>query len=261
MPTAKPYLLDNAESEAEQRMDVLAGLYDAETRRALLGAGLTAGWHCLEVGGGGGSVASWMAETCAPGGSVLCTDIDTRHIAPRHPNLRIERHDITQDPLPAASFDLIHSRLVLMHLPARETVLQKLVAALKSGGWLVIEDFDVRGAPPDPAINPAETHFASSEAMRKYMTGGGVDPRWGRRLYGQFHVNGLVEVDAQGRVQMFDGRIGADLMRVNFEQIGGKLVEAGLLSESQLAGDLARIARGEFVWPSPVMWTVRGKKP
>jgi hypothetical protein len=61
---------------------------------------------------------------------------------------------------------------------------------------------------------------------------------------------------------MFAGHnAGVELMRVNFEQIGAKLVAGGLISAAQLAADLDRIARGEFVWPSPVMWTVIGRKP
>lgn len=51
-------------------------------------------------------------------------------------------HDIVKDPLPAHSFDLIHARLVLAHLPARDQVLPRLVASLRPGGWLVVEDFD-----------------------------------------------------------------------------------------------------------------------
>jgi len=262
MQTAKPYLLDNADAEAARRMEILARLYDADTRKALTEVGLAPGWQCLEVGGGGGSVATWMAERCAPGGSVLCTDIDPRHIAARHSNLRVEQHDITQDPLPAAHFDLIHARLVLMHIPARDDVLARLVVALKPGGWLVIEDFDVMAVPPDASINPAEAQFAATDAMRRYMTGGGADPRYGRRLFGRFQERGLVEVDARGYVMMFAGHnAGVELMRVNFEQIGAKLVEGGLISAEQLAADLERISRGEFVWPSPVMWTVCGRKP
>jgi SAM-dependent methyltransferase len=262
MTTARPYLLDNSDAEAARRMEILAQLYDTDTRKSLAGVGLAPGWNCLEVGGGGGSVAAWMAECCAPGGSVLCTDIDPRHIEARHPNLRVERHDITQDPLPPAYFDLIHARLVLMHIPARDDVLTRLVAALKPGGWLVIEDFDVMAVPPDISINPAESQFAATDAMRKYMTGGGADPRYGRRLFGRFQERGLVEVDARGCVMMFAGHnAGVELMRVNFEQIGAKLVEGGLISADQLAADLERISRGEFVWPSPVMWTVAGRRP
>jgi SAM-dependent methyltransferase len=203
-----------------------------------------------------------MAERCAPGGSVLCTDIDPRHIAGGPANLRVERHDITRDPLPAAHFDLVHARLVLMHIPARDEVLTRLVTALKPGGWLVIEDFDVMAVPPDVGIDPAEAHFAATDAMRRYMTAGGADPRYGRRLFGRFQARGLEAVSADGRVMMFAGHnAGVELMRVNFEQIGAKLVAGGLISAAQLAADLDRIARGEFVWPSPVMWTVIGRKP
>ena len=31
---------------------------------------------------------------------------------------------------------------MLIHVPTREQALTKLVAALKPGGWLVVEDFD-----------------------------------------------------------------------------------------------------------------------
>lgn len=262
MAATSPYLLDNADAEAARRMEILAKLYDPATREALTGVGLAPGWSCLEVGGGGGSVAAWMAERCAPHGSVLCTDIDPRHIAGGPANLRVERHDITRDALPAAHFDLVHARLVLMHIPARDEVLTRLVAALKPGGWLVIEDFDVLAVPPDASINPAEAHFAASEAMRKYLTAGGADPRYGRRLFGRYQEHGLEEIDASGRVMMFAGHnAGVELMRVNFEQIGARLVAGGLIGAAQLAADLERIARGEFVWPSPVMWTVRGRKP
>ena len=95
MATATPYLLDNAQAEAAQRMQVLARLYDATTRRVLSETGIARGWQCLEVGGGGGSVAHWMAERVAPAGSVLCTDLDPRHIAaPRvaEPAHRAARH-------------------------------------------------------------------------------------------------------------------------------------------------------------------------
>src|SRR4051812_22930652 len=93
-PMATPYLLDNADAVAARRMQVLSHLYDATTRRVLSDVGIGAGWQCLEVGGGGGSIAQWMADCVAPTGSVLCTDLDPRHIAvPRSPNLRIERHD------------------------------------------------------------------------------------------------------------------------------------------------------------------------
>jgi hypothetical protein len=59
------------------------------------------------------------------------------------PQIEIQRHDIGSSPLPAQSFDLIHARLVLIHVPVREQALQRMVTALKPGGWLVLDDFDL----------------------------------------------------------------------------------------------------------------------
>jgi trans-aconitate methyltransferase len=62
------------------------------------------------------------------------------------------------DPLPDAAFDLIHARLVLIHVPEREEVLARLVAALKPGGWMVEEEFDSQSLPCDPLRFPGEVH-------------------------------------------------------------------------------------------------------
>jgi SAM-dependent methyltransferase len=263
MATPSRYLLDNADAIAAHRMDALARLYDPASQRALTSAGIAPGWHCLEVGGGGGGVARWMAETVGATGSVLCTDIDPRHIAPAGPaNLHVVRHDAVHDALPEAKFDLAHARLVLLHIPERAAVLEKMIAALKPGGWLVIEDFDSVSVLPDAGANPRELRIETAEALRVYMIRGGVDARFGRSLYGRFKGLGLLDVSTEGRVMMWD-RVngGADLLRINFEQIGEKVVAAGLLSAAQLTADLKRLGEPDFVTPSPIMWVAMGRKP
>jgi SAM-dependent methyltransferase len=263
MATPSRYLLDNADTIAAHRMDALARLYDPASRRALTSAGIAPGWHCLEVGGGGGGVARWMAERVGAAGSVLCTDIDPRHIAPSGlANLHVVRHDIVRDALPESNFDLAHARLVLLHIPERAAVLEKMIAALKPGGWLVIEDFDTVSVLPDLGANPREVRIETAEALRVYMIRGGVDARFGRTLYGRFTGLGLVDVSAEGRAMMWDrANGGADLMRINFEQIGEKVVAAGLLSAEQLRADLKRLEDPAFVTPSPIMWAALGRKP
>jgi SAM-dependent methyltransferase len=262
MAVATPYLLDNAQAEAARRMHVLASLFDAGTQRALTGIGIRDGWDCLELGGGGGTIAHWMAQRVAPAGSVLCTDLDPRHIAPPAlPNLRIRRHDIVRDELPGSGFDLIHARLVLIHIPERGAVLAKLAAALKPGGWLLIEDFDSLSMAPDRTINPHESQLAASDAMRAYMMRGGVEPRFGRTLYGRFRNLGLSQIAAEGRVVMFDrANGGAELLRVNFEQCREPLIAGGFIGATQLDGDIAALDSEEFATPSPVMWTVAGRR-
>jgi SAM-dependent methyltransferase len=256
------YLLDNSQEHAARRMDALPRLFDPTTQRVLLATGVESGWRCLEVGGGGGSIARWLAARVAPRGSVLCTDIDPRHIEAGPANLTFERHDISVDPLEESQFDLIHARLVLIHVPAREAVLERLVAALKPGGWLVIEDFDVLSMVPDANVSPAEVQLVTAEAMRRFMNRGGVNGRFGRTLYGRFRSLGLERISAEARVVMFDEQNGgAELMRINFEQVKERLIGEGFVSAEQWRADRARLDEPDFCVPSPVMWSVIGRKP
>src|SRR4249920_2847968 len=98
------YIFENAAPKAGQRFSSLETLYDPWTIRHLEATGVGPGWQCWEVGGGGGSIAVWLAERCGPTGHALLTDIDPRFLvestALGQPNLEVQRHDIVVDPLP-----------------------------------------------------------------------------------------------------------------------------------------------------------------
>src|SRR4051794_33015496 len=116
--SAPAYLLNNGNPEASRRFDALSTTYDSTTIRHLESLGIGEGWTCLEVGGGGGSIAAWLADRVGPRGRVLATDIDPRFLQSlRLPNVEVQKHNVLTDPLPEAAFDLIHLRLVLIHLP------------------------------------------------------------------------------------------------------------------------------------------------
>ena len=176
--------LDNAWSDEDRRLAGAEQLFDPPTFRHLDTIGITTGMKCLEIGGGAGSVARHMAERVGPTGWVLVTDLDTRHLREiDDPNVEVRVHDICSDPL-EAEFDIIHARLVLEHLPERLNVLDKLVAALRPGGWLLIEDLDWT-----PWLHlPSTRQFAVPSRLARILqtsgschrsTGEGV---WGRLL-------------------------------------------------------------------------------
>src|SRR5215831_15233185 len=144
------YLFDNAaEPEARARMTALAAQHNDATFRYMEKCGIALGWNCLEIGAGDGSVARWMAARVGPAGFVLATDIYPRFVLHKGPaNMEVRVHDIVTAGLPEGVYDLIHARLVLVWLPARLTVLDKLVKALRPGGWLLIEDYDTQLVPP-----------------------------------------------------------------------------------------------------------------
>jgi SAM-dependent methyltransferase len=258
------YALDNAGKQASARFDALAAMYDPITIRHLENLGVGPGWHCLEVGGGGGSIAAWLAARVGPAGRVVVTDIDPRFLETRQvPNLEVRRHDIVNDPLPEAAFDLVHSRLVLLHLPEREKALARMVAALKPGGWLVDEDFDASSMPPNPAINPGEVLLKTLVASRRVMQDRGADDReFARQLFSRLRAHGLVNVSAESCSFMWDfGSPGASLLRANFEQLHTSMIDAGYITEEEFNQDLARLDDPGFMMPSPIMWTVWGRRP
>jgi 2-polyprenyl-3-methyl-5-hydroxy-6-metoxy-1,4-benzoquinol methylase len=81
---------------------------------------------------------------------VLATDLDPR-LPPEdtRANLEIRRFDLVHDVLApedaGGGFDLVHARAVLEHIPSRQRALERLIAAVRPDGWLVVEDIDVAG--------------------------------------------------------------------------------------------------------------------
>jgi SAM-dependent methyltransferase len=257
------YVFDNAGAQAGARFSALGALFDPGTIRHLAELGVAEGWHCLEVGAGGGSIATWLCDRVGAAGHVVATDIDPRFLDAAHrPNLQVRRHDIASDPLPEAAFDLAHARLVLVHLPEREAALGRIVRAVKPGGWLLVEEFDSLSMRPDPAINPEETLLKTFDALQRVMTERGVDMRYGRLLTGRFRAHGLVDVGAEGRLFMTQGGSPwAALCTANFEQLREAMVQSGLVTDEQVDADLRHLEEGGFVAPSSIMWAVWGRRP
>src|SRR5262249_39979846 len=138
--------------------------------------------RCWEVGAGGPSVARGLAARVGPRGQVLATDIEVSPAlaAAAGGPLAGRRHDLARGapPRDRGPFDLVHARLVLVHLPDRERALRTMVDVLRPGGWLLLED-------ADPALQPASVIDAVDDAaalanrlrngFRALMTERGVD--------------------------------------------------------------------------------------
>lgn len=255
-------MLDSV-SNAAERFAALSAIFDTGTRRHLLDRGLAAGWHCLEVGGGGGSIAKWLSERVGDAGRVLVTDVDIRFLkALNIPRLEVLRHDITRDPLPPGAFDLVHTRMVLIHLPDRDDVLRRLIAALKPGGWLVCEEFDGGSSPPDPTVSPGEVVLKTHEAMRRLNEKRGVDRRYGRLLFGRFRALGLAGVGAHAYMSMVQPESPiATLLRASYERRRDAMIDGGYITDEEFDRDLARMEADDFMMPSPIMWTAWGRRP
>ena len=114
--TTEDYLFDNDWKMARERLAALERDRDPATIRCLETIGVAARWRCLEIGGGGGSIAAWLCQRVGATGRVVATDTNTRFLAALdYPWLEVRTHDVITDTLFTAQFDLVHTRLVLTH--------------------------------------------------------------------------------------------------------------------------------------------------
>jgi precorrin-6B methylase 2 len=171
------------QDKTPERLKALQDAIDPATFRRIKALGLAQGWHCWDVGAGAGSVAFWLAQQVGDNGKVLATDIKT-DLMERLSELRnvtVLKHNVNQDDTPADPFDLIHTRIVLMHGGINRTaVIQKLISALKPRGLLVLEEHDEYGTytlMPETLAFAKALYFAT-----KVIESNGASLSWARNL-------------------------------------------------------------------------------
>jgi len=191
-----------------RRLELLEARYDPLTFRRLDTLGPSAGWSCLEVGAGAGSVARWLANRVGPNGHVVATDLDPRFLGDfGRANLDVRRHDIRTETLAAGTFDLVHCRALLCHLEDPMAALRRMADAVRPGGWLLVEAADYvtfAAACPEHSAAPAWS-AAALRLARSLVTSGVLDPMLGRRLPGLLAGLGLVDRGHEGIVRVHRG--------------------------------------------------------
>jgi SAM-dependent methyltransferase len=261
----RAYLLDNAWQHERQRLALLEGRLDPGSIHHLQDLGVGPGWRCLTVGSGGGSITEWLCQRVGPSGQVVATDINTRFLeALDYPNLEVRQHDILADELEQEAFDLVHVRALLMNIAEPQRALQRLVSALKSGGWLLAEEGDIGSMVPQGAPNMPESRLFLQfrEACVAALDSVGGDYHYGRRLYWEICDQGLAGVQAEGRLHLAQGRSPlARFWRLNLDQMHDALVRYGNLSEEQLENTRLLFDNADFAFTTTTVWAVWGQRP
>jgi SAM-dependent methyltransferase len=257
------YLLDNQQSEAGARFEALSTLFNPSTFRHMEALGLTEGWRCWEVGAGGPSVPTWLAGQVNPGGHVVATDIDVSWLAGEEQPYEVHHHDVGTDAPPADGFDLVHARLVLVHVPRRAEALAAMVAALRPGGWLLVEE-------ADPALQPlvCPDEFGPEQRLanhlkvgfRSLMSARGVDLAYGRTLPRLLRQAGLADVRADAFFPM-TGPACDQLELATVAQIRQRLVAAGVASDAEIDQHVANVSTGGLDLATSPMISAWGRKP
>jgi SAM-dependent methyltransferase len=146
-------------------------------------------------------------------------------------NVNPVQGDATAIDLPASSFDFAHARTVLVNVHNPEHVLSEMVALVRPGGVLAVQDVDAISwtcEPPHPAWD--RLLLAVVTVWRE-----GGNPFIGRQLPGLLRALGLIDVGVDAHVRVWRPGDLYQTMLLHFADLfREKVVERGLLTESEL---------------------------
>ena len=237
------YAFPHTDVDERRRLELLQERLDPITIRRIERLGLDRSTRCLEIGGGGGSIARHLCELVAPTGRVTATDLETDFLEQLSlANLEILRHDVTRDSFPEGSFGFVHARTVLMHLTNRMEILQRMVSWLRPGGWLLVEeaDFGMWLGDFDPlwAAHPAAWHEAFPNGSLSQ----------GRAILRQIHQLGLEDVGADAELDVVQhGTPMCEFYRLSVAGMAPRLIAAGVLTADEATALTARLDSPDFL--------------
>jgi SAM-dependent methyltransferase len=235
--------------EEFERLRLQARVWEQAAGRLFDQVGLVEGASCLDAGCGPGETMRLMAQRVGPSGRVVGVDVDASLGAQAVAMLHEAGHrqcdfaavDLTVDgAIPGAPFDLVYTRLLLLHLPSRLEVLRRLWEAVAPGGHLLVQDYDMSSVGVLPAL-------ASIDEWRRVALGAfeasGCDVRVGARLPHLFAEAGIGApdgTDVAGRLEPLSGAQHA--FAAVFRSLQAAAIAHGIATEREAADWFATIA-------------------
>jgi ubiquinone/menaquinone biosynthesis C-methylase UbiE len=264
------YLLGSSEGETA-RLQRQADELTPDSRALLDRAGLRPGQSVIDLGSGPRGILDLLAERVLPGGRVVGVDADPAQTA-RAAKFAASRRltgveaitaDARRTGLPSCSFDLVHTRTLLINVPEPGQVIAEMVRLARPGGWVLAMEPDAEYAlcyPPHPAFTRL------CEIFPVAVRSNGADPHIGRRLPELFRHAGLQDVAVETTARVYPlghsrRTIRMDLMRA----MRPRILEQGLASEAEL-DELDAAARAHLDDPDTVVmphlfFLVSARKP
>lgn len=163
--------------------------------------GLRPGQTALDLGCGPRGILDLLAEAVGPGGRVVGLDADPAHVTAARQyafsqglaNVEVLAGDARHTGLPAESFDLVHTRTLLVTIPEPAEVVAEMARLARRGGLVASQEADAEFSicyPPLPEWDRLLALFRAS------FPRAGADLRLGRRLPELFREAGLTDVGA-----------------------------------------------------------------
>ncbi|HSS08947.1 MAG TPA: methyltransferase domain-containing protein [Acidimicrobiales bacterium] len=256
-PAAAVYALGSnpAESARLRRQSEELRPYSAEL---LDRVELKSGQSAIDLGCGPTGIIDLLSERVAPSGRVVGLDADPTHVAMARQfaddralhNVEIVEADARHTGLPSGSFDVVHSRTLLVTIPDPAAVVAEMVRLAKPAGWVASLEADTEHA----LCYPAHPGFERiCEIFDAAFRRNGADPFIGRRLTELYREAGLEDIGVEAKAAVHpagDSRrtIRLDLVR----SMRPMIFEMGLAEEHEL-DELDRAARQHLADPNTLI--------
>jgi ubiquinone/menaquinone biosynthesis C-methylase UbiE len=230
-----------------KRMETVARAYWPTTLPLLQRAGIREGLRCLDLGCGAGEVTFEIARLVGPTGSIVGLDMDSvkldiaRHRAAQQGVINVEfRQANVFEWNDDSVYDLIYVRFLLTHLPGSETVVPKLLCALRPGGFLAVEDINFLGYVSYP---PNAAHDRYVDLYREVVRRRGGDAEIGPKLLAMFAAAGTEHLGLAVVYPEHKPGSGKDISFITLIGISEALLAEKLVEESELQNLLSEIDR------------------
>jgi ubiquinone/menaquinone biosynthesis C-methylase UbiE len=249
---------------------LLDKVYGVSTRRMLLEAGLRPGMRVLDVACGVGTVTCWIAEQVGRRGRVVAVDISPDQLAVARATwascdglLPVEFLEASayDTGLPAESFDVVHTRLLLCHLNRPEDAIREFYRVLKPGGVFVCHDLYLSGMLNVPLTNAWTRSMEIGHALGRAI---GVDYDHGLKLPTRMLEAGFESPEVSFDMPVYLRGAEKRLWELTFAEAGPAIVRAGVASAQEveeLVTQMKREAEDEttMMVPYPLLgaWAVK----
>jgi SAM-dependent methyltransferase len=197
----------------------------------------------------------------APSGSVLAVDLDPRFImALQEPNLEARRMDLFAEEFPREAFDVVHARCLLEHLPDRVLGLERVIAAGRPGGLVIVCDF---GGTLGGPVHPTPCDTLVQQVFFEVVNQAGWDHTWAPMIAEHMRQLGLQDVDAESfRRYVVGGANGSvRITQYSFGVLRDRLLATGRVTAAQLDECLARLRDPTVGHLSFETWYAWGRRP
>lgn len=241
--TGDAYALKTGDSGAE-RLRLLDRVYGASTRRMLLEAGLKPGMRVLDMACGVGTVTCWIAEQVGASGSVVAADVSPDQLRVARatwesceglPPVEYIEASAYDTGLPAESFDLVHTRLLLCHLNRPEDAIREFYRLLKPGGVFVCSDLYGAGMLSEPMTRAWARSMEIIFALAKSI---GVNYNHGLRLPERMLAAGFQRPEVSFDTPVYMRGPEKRLWELTFAEVGPAIARTGVATLQEVE-DLA----------------------